>query len=91
MMDHRFGPVSLSFDTKVGSYLRQSMTRAEIDCLRMFFRTMEQDGIDRGFKQVVGDVWLVHACNHIIEIKLRSDNTGVVQSIYRDVSSSLPE
>jgi hypothetical protein len=79
------------FDIKAGHYIRQSMTPAEIDCLRAFFQDMEQRGIDHGFKQVAGELWLMHTCNHIIEIKLRSGGPGVVQKIYRDVSSSLPE
>jgi hypothetical protein len=50
---------------------------------------MAQHEIERGFAHVAGDLWLVHACNHIIEIKLTSGGSGVVERIYRDVYPAL--
>jgi hypothetical protein len=90
-MEPRLGPISLMFDVKVGRYFRASVTPEEINCLRAFFQDLETHGIGHGFKRVAGDFWLIHACNHIIEIQLRRGGSGVVQRIYRDVSSSLPE
>jgi hypothetical protein len=89
-MEARPGLTRLMFDAKAGRYLRQSMTDAEITCLKAFSQNIEQRSISQGVAHVTGDVWVVHTCNHIIEITLTSAGSGVVRRIYRDVSSSLP-
>lgn len=91
MMESEIGPLSVRFDLSVERYLLAGeVTPQEMACLRTFFYDLRLGPIRRSVAQTGMNVWLVHVCNHIIEMQITRPGSAVVRRLYRDLSSSLP-
>ena len=85
----RFGPLpDLSFDLSVGEYLRHSPPKDDLDCLKKFFERLRDEPIVGG-DAITHHIWHFASCNHVIEILVVSPGSGIVNKIYRDISSSV--
>ena len=65
----RIGPLIPSFNRqRVGSYLSQSVTPSQRDCLKRFFQNLRDRGVVVAHIQIPDlDVFYVGVCGHIIE------------------------
>jgi hypothetical protein len=75
------GPANVLMDLRVGVYLNNSPTAAEIDCLKSFFRavrTTTQTVPSRS----IGGQQLIERCNHVLQIA-QQGNKVFVTDIFR--------
>jgi hypothetical protein len=77
----------LSFDTRVGRYLRSgSHSSSERDCLRGFIQDLRYGRANTGHSMTM-TIWLFHVCNHVLELKLTGPGNGIVTDLNRDITS----
>jgi hypothetical protein len=79
------GPLDVVFNVDVGSYIQSGVSDNEKQCLRDFFISLRTGDTSHTYRHIrLGHVILVLACNHIIEIVLRSSSgSGIVEGIRR--------
>jgi hypothetical protein len=79
------GPLDVTFNVNVGSYIQSHVSDRERKCLRDFFISLRAGDTSHTYRHIrLGHVVLVLACDHIVEIVLPSSSGGgIVDSISR--------
>ena len=90
MNDFFLGPFrKVGFDRRAGRYLVSSSSAPDENCLKEFLKSLLETGVaDRQYKSIAIDTYLIHACNHIITLKVTAPDACVVLDMWPDVVSS---
>ncbi len=85
------GPFDLTFDvSRVGGYLRTEAERDEKECINAFFQELNEYPVKNDYVTLhppdgdgVAEVYLVRACEHIVEIRRGYGDRAIVRSVKR--------
>ena len=80
----RLGPMQPRFNLKrIGPYLRNSPSPGEKECLRKFFNELGRHSVSNPYFDLGSNIFLVHACDHVIELHDARSSTPRVEHIYK--------
>jgi hypothetical protein len=90
MIESVLGPFrKVGISARAGKYLVSSSSPPDKHWFEEFLENLLKTGIpNRQYKSISIDTYLIHACNHIITLKVTALNACVVLDMWPDVFSS---
>lgn len=85
------GPIKkILFDPSVGTYLSNSPTQDELNCMKSFMSDIQRQSVDvRYYKKISDGPYLIYVCGHIIEITITPNGQAKVWSIIPSIFGTL--